>query len=89
MQGPCYLTPKPASLSSAMGLERRRTLGVLSEAVQKRFSRLVALMEIKDLVIVGLLAWEAGASSLTQSSHFVDCHPAQSRILQQMSAMPA
>jgi hypothetical protein len=49
---------------------------VLSEAVPKRFSRLVALMEIKDLVIVGLLAWKAGASSLTQSSHFVDCHPA-------------
>jgi hypothetical protein len=65
-----------ASLSSVWEPKLRRALDVLSEAAQTRFSGLVALMEIANLVIEGLPSWRAGASSLMQSSHFADCHPA-------------
>jgi hypothetical protein len=49
---------------------------VLLEAAQTRFSGLVVLMEIAGLVTEGLPSWKAGASSLMQSSHFAECHPA-------------
>jgi cytoskeletal protein RodZ len=64
------------SPSSELEPKSHQTLDVLSEAAQTRFSWLVALMEMSRLVIVGLLAWKAAASSLTQSSRFADCHPA-------------
>jgi hypothetical protein len=75
-QRSCYLTTELVSLSSAWGAKRRRALNVPSEAAQTRFSGLVALMEIANLVIEGLPSLKAGALWLMQSSHFADCRPA-------------